>query len=229
MNAAIRSVTAAGHAPSSVGQESAHLSAPAAVPPFAIHRLLTALLAFGCFSLTASATYIVNDLLDIEADRRHPQKACGPLPREILSALSGAGLAAVLCSCAGLSARDCFPWASSAGCSSTSHDAGLLRLSEADCARGCAGALRLVYLAPARRRRGHRTPISHWLGGFSVFLFFSLAMPSVRELENLRASGSTPKNGRGYLLADIDQLRSFGTSSAFAAVVILPSTSAGTK
>jgi hypothetical protein len=39
-------------------------------------------------------------------------------------------------------------------------------------------------------------------------------------LENLRASGTPPKNGRGYLVADIDQLRSFGTASAFAAVVI---------
>jgi 4-hydroxybenzoate polyprenyltransferase len=65
------------------------------------------------------------------------------------------------------------------------------------------------------------TPISHWLGGFSMFLFFSLAIVKrFAELENLRASGSPPRNGRGYLVADIDQLRSFGTSSAFAAVVI---------
>jgi 4-hydroxybenzoate polyprenyltransferase len=64
-------------------------------------------------------------------------------------------------------------------------------------------------------------PISHWLGGFSVFLFFSLAIVKrFAELENLRARGAVPKNGRGYLVADIEQLRSFGTSSAFAAVVI---------
>ncbi len=65
------------------------------------------------------------------------------------------------------------------------------------------------------------TFISHWLAGFSVFLFFSLAIAKrFAELENLSAAGSTPKNGRGYLLADINQLRSFGTSSAFSAVVI---------
>ena len=40
------------------------------------------------------------------------------------------------------------------------------------------------------------------------------------ELENLSATDSPPKNGRGYMLVDIPQLRSFGTSSAFAAVVI---------
>jgi 4-hydroxybenzoate polyprenyltransferase len=63
--------------------------------------------------------------------------------------------------------------------------------------------------------------ISTWLAGFSVFLFFSLAIVKrFAELENLRSSGAAPRNGRGYLVADLNQLRSFGTSSAFAAVVV---------
>jgi hypothetical protein len=65
------------------------------------------------------------------------------------------------------------------------------------------------------------TRISHWLAGFSVFLFFSLAIVKrFAELQNLRSSGSPPHNGRGYLVADTDQLQSFGTSSAFAAVMV---------
>jgi len=65
------------------------------------------------------------------------------------------------------------------------------------------------------------TPISHWLAGFSMFLFLSLAIVKrFAELENLRASNSTPRNGRGYLLADMEQMRSFGTASAYAAVVV---------
>jgi hypothetical protein len=40
------------------------------------------------------------------------------------------------------------------------------------------------------------------------------------ELENRRASATQPISGRGYLLTDIEQIRSFGTSSAFASVVI---------
>jgi len=65
------------------------------------------------------------------------------------------------------------------------------------------------------------TPISHWLAGFSMFLFLSLAIVKrFAELENLRASNEAPNNGRGYLVADLDQLRSFGTSSAYAAVVV---------
>jgi 4-hydroxybenzoate polyprenyltransferase len=65
------------------------------------------------------------------------------------------------------------------------------------------------------------TPISHWLAGLSMFLFLSLAIVKrFAELENLRAAHILPKNGRGYLLTYLEQLRSFGTSSAYAAVVV---------
>ncbi len=65
------------------------------------------------------------------------------------------------------------------------------------------------------------TIISPWLAGFSVFLFLSLAMVKrFSELQNTRAAGLTPSNGRGYLLVDTEQLRSFGTASAYASVVV---------
>jgi 4-hydroxybenzoate polyprenyltransferase len=35
-------------------------------------------MAFVAFSLAASATYIVNDLLDLESDRAHPRKRFRP-------------------------------------------------------------------------------------------------------------------------------------------------------
>jgi 4-hydroxybenzoate polyprenyltransferase len=65
------------------------------------------------------------------------------------------------------------------------------------------------------------TEISHWLAGFSIFLFLSLAMVKrFSELENLRERGITATHGRGYLVADLEQIRSFGTASATAAVVV---------
>jgi 4-hydroxybenzoate polyprenyltransferase len=65
------------------------------------------------------------------------------------------------------------------------------------------------------------TLISPWLAGFSLFVFLSLAMVKrFSELQNLRASGEVPKNGRGYVLMDIEQLRTFGTASAYASVVV---------
>ena len=65
------------------------------------------------------------------------------------------------------------------------------------------------------------TEISPWLAGFSVFLFLSLAMVKrFSELENLRGRSVAETHGRGYLAADLEQIRAFGTASATAAVVV---------
>jgi 4-hydroxybenzoate polyprenyltransferase len=65
-------------------------------------------------------------------------------------------------------------------------------------------------------------PVSNWLAGFSVFFFLSLALVKrFAELESLQMRGKAPTNGRGYLVGDIEQLRSFGTASAFASVLVL--------
>jgi hypothetical protein len=40
------------------------------------------------------------------------------------------------------------------------------------------------------------------------------------ELQNLHERGVNPTNGRGYLLSDIEQLRSFGTASAYCSIAI---------
>ncbi|MBW8009741.1 MAG: decaprenyl-phosphate phosphoribosyltransferase [Chloroflexi bacterium] len=44
------------------------------------------LIGFGLFSLLAAAIYIINDLIDIEADRKHPKKSKRPLASGALSA-----------------------------------------------------------------------------------------------------------------------------------------------
>jgi len=184
-------------------------------------RLLAALLAFACFSLTASATYIVNDLLDIESDRRHPQKSRRPFAAGDLSASEGASLAAGLLLLALVSARflpvSFFAWLLLYLGMTLAYSAYLKRIPLVDVLI-LSGLYTLRLLAGSSATGTH---ISHWLGSFSVFLFFSLAIAKrFTELDNLNSIGSTPRNGRGYVLADIDQLRSFGTSSAFAAIVI---------
>jgi 4-hydroxybenzoate polyprenyltransferase/phosphoserine phosphatase len=184
-------------------------------------KLLTALAAFCCFSLTASAAYIVNDLLDIEADRRHPRKSQRPFASGDLSAFSGLAIVVVFLVIAIAGARllhgPFLDWLLFYLAATLSYSWYLKRIALVD-VLALSGLYILRLLAGAAATD---TPISHWLTGFSMFLFLSLAIVKrFAELENLRASSATPKNGRGYLLADLPQLRSFGTASAVAAVVV---------
>jgi 4-hydroxybenzoate polyprenyltransferase/phosphoserine phosphatase len=187
----------------------------------AVNRLLPALLAFCCFSLTASATYIVNDLLDIEADRRHPTKRMRSFASGDLPAFVGLGVVAVFLLLAFCGTRllpmAFLGWLLLYLVSTLAYSLYLKRIALVD-VLVLSGLYTLRLLAGSAATHSH---ISPWLAGFSVFLFFSLAIVKrFAELENLRSSGLPPRNGRGYLVADIDQLRSFGTSSAFAAVVV---------
>lgn len=66
-------------------------------PAFSLH--LTdprALFAFVCFCLAASACYVINDLVDREADRAHPTKRARPIASGAVSAQAALVLAAVL-------------------------------------------------------------------------------------------------------------------------------------
>jgi 4-hydroxybenzoate polyprenyltransferase len=188
---------------------------------FTIPALLTALLAFVCFSLTASATYIVNDLLDIETDRHHHRKRTRPFAAGDLSPFAGAALSAVFLLIAFAGARLLplvfYGWLALYLVMTLAYSLYLKKTPLLDVLT-LSGLYTLRLLAGSAASGAH---ISHWLGGFSIFLFFSLAIVKrFAELENLRVKGSLPKNGRGYMVDDLEQLRSFGTASAFSAVVI---------
>jgi 4-hydroxybenzoate polyprenyltransferase/phosphoserine phosphatase len=196
------------------------------LPLLLAHRVpqnlfLSGLLAFFCFSLAASSAYIVNDLLDIESDRRHLKKRMRPFASGDLSAMTGMFVAVLSLLAAFLGARMLpaafFLWLLFYLCTTLAYTWYLKRIPLVD-VLVLSGLYVLRLLAGSAATQSH---ISHWLAGFSVFLFFSLAIVKrFAELENLRTTGMPPRNGRGYLVADLDQLRSFGTASAFAAVVV---------
>ncbi|MFP5227382.1 MAG: UbiA family prenyltransferase [Acidobacteriota bacterium] len=181
-----------------------------------------AALAFVSFSLCASATYIVNDLLDIESDRRHPRKRSRPFAAGDLSAITGvligaAFLGGSIAIAAALLPAAFLLWLFLYLVGTLSYSLVLKRVVLVD-------VLVLSGLYTVRMLAGSsatQVPISPWLAAFSVFLFLSLAMVKrFSELQNTRALGQAVANGRGYLLGDIEQLRSFGTASAYAAVVV---------
>jgi 4-hydroxybenzoate polyprenyltransferase len=188
---------------------------------FKLHTILAALVAFFCFSFCASSTYIVNDLLDIEADRHHPRKRFRPFAAGDLQVLHGillAGFLMMLAIAGVLFLPKLFAVMLGLYTLTTLAYSFLLkRVALVD-------VLLLSGLYTWRMLAGGaatNTQISAWLAAFSLFLFLSLAMVKrFSELENLREKGANPVNGRGYQIADIEQLRAFGTASAYAAVVV---------
>ena len=196
------------------------------LPPLLAHDrslpvLGKALLAFVCFCCTASGTYLVNDLLDIDTDRRSSRKRSRPFASGDLAPAIGLIASAALLLLGLTLARvlpiDFLSWLVLYIISTFAYSLYLKRIALLD-------VLVLSGLYTVRILAGGaatNTPISHWLAGFAIFLFFSLAIVKrFAELEHLRLAGKQLKNGRGYLMTDIEQMRAFGTASAFAAVVV---------
>ncbi len=63
---------------------------------FDIRLLMMAGIAFGILSAAASAAYVINDLLDLDSDRRHPHKCSRPFAAGALSIMNGIVLALAL-------------------------------------------------------------------------------------------------------------------------------------
>jgi 4-hydroxybenzoate polyprenyltransferase len=183
--------------------------------------VLAAVAAFFCFCFTASATYIFNDLLDLETDRIHLNKRKRAFAAGDLSVLTGLAIFFALAALAVITAvylPATFQFYLLLYFVTTlAYSLSLKRIVLVD-------VVILSSLYTIRMMAGSAAthdPVSPWLGAFSIFLFLSLAMVKrFSELQNLITSGVNPTNGRGYLLSDVEQLRSFGTSSAYASIVI---------
>jgi 4-hydroxybenzoate polyprenyltransferase len=186
-----------------------------------VHSLGAAVAAFFCFSFMASANYLINDLLDIESDRRHPSKRLRPFASGDLAADGGIALVVGLVA----ASVALLPWLPAAFAfwlgvymvATMSYSFYFKRVVVADVLL-LSGLYTLRMLAGAAATG---TEISPWLAGFSTFLFLSLAMVKrFSELENLRERGASATHGRGYLVSDLGQIRSYGTASGYAAVVV---------
>jgi 4-hydroxybenzoate polyprenyltransferase len=183
--------------------------------------LVQSALAFLSFSLVASSTYIVNDVLDLGSDRAHPRKRGRPFAAGDLSVVAGFCLA-VLLFAAGVAisltiAPKFISWLLIYCVATLAYSLYFKRVVIVDVII-LSGLYTLRILAGAAAAS---VLISDWMAGFSIFFFFSLALVKrFSELENLRARGVAPSNGRGYLVHDMEQLRAFGTGSAFASIVV---------
>ena len=196
-----------------------------------------AITGFLSFGLCASATYIINDLLDLETDRRHPRKRRRPFAAGDLSAISGVVVVCLLM-LVSLALALALPHIVAAlpGGAELVHPYKYMEWL------GFYTVVTLTYSLYLKRKllldvfvlsglytvrilagsAATGVMVSAWLAGFSVFFFLSLAfVKRFSELESLRERGGTVSNGRGYFVSDLEQLRALGTGAAYAAVVVM--------
>ncbi|GIX23391.1 MAG: membrane protein [Caldimonas sp.] len=197
------------------------------VPLVAAHRLTSseglvqALLGFLAFGLCASAVYVLNDLVDLEADRRHVRKRNRPFASGLIPVWHGAFMIPAL-----LGASFATAWwlpiefvgvlAGYFLCT-LAYSLALKRQVVVDVLM-LAGLYTLRVVAG-----GAATGIvpSFWLLAFSMFIFLSLALVKRYSelLVTLQQDQDRP-SGRGYTVTDLPVLMSVGTSAGMVAVLV---------
>lgn len=188
---------------------------------FRLDLLLRSGLAFLAFCFTASAVYVLNDLLDLEADRRHPRKRYRPFASGAASIPSGVVLiVGLLASAAAATAPLPLPFAGLLILYlllTTAYSVVLKRKVMVD-------VICLATLYTLRILAGGTAvaiAVSPWLAAFSMFLFLSLAFAK-RYTELSDADGSLQRiPGRGYWGSDIELIRSMGPTSGYLCVLVL--------
>ena len=198
------------------------------LPVLASHRLFEiqvifdAMLAFVAFSLCASGLYVMNDLLDLTSDRKHPSKcnrtfAAGNLPLSWGVALCPALLLISMLVSIALPLRF-FLILMIYVLLTTSYSFHFKK-------RVLVDVFFLAGLYTIRLIAGHEATgikYSHWLSGFSIFFFLSLALiKRGSELVHLRDSGELKTEGRGYRTTDVSTICSLGMVAGGLSVLYL--------
>jgi 4-hydroxybenzoate polyprenyltransferase len=183
----------------------------------------TLLLAFFCFGLCASSVYLLNDLLDIDADRQHPTKSRRPIPSGAMPLAWAVTLTPVLLLAAFALAAWRLPWLFAVVLAlywalTMAYSMLLKRITVVD-------VLLLAGLYTMRILAGAAVIAivpSFWILAFSMFLFFSLASAKrYIELTEAQRRQKMSMAGRGYNVADIPVVLTQGIAAGQIAVLVL--------
>ncbi len=198
------------------------------VPLLTSHRLgeprllAGALLAFLSFSLCASGVYVLNDLLDLEADRHHPAKRLRPFASGQLQIPTGIVL---VLACVLLSAVVgwCLSWGfllmlASYVVLTSLYSWRMKQIVLLD-------VFFLAGLYTSRLVAGHaatQIEYSFWLLAFSMFIFLSLALVKrFAEPGEISQQNKPGSMGRGYLADDLELVATIGLVTGCLAVLVM--------
>jgi 4-hydroxybenzoate polyprenyltransferase/phosphoserine phosphatase len=195
------------------------------VPALAAHNmaaLVPASAAMVSFCLAASAIYIINDMLDLQVDRRHPRKRRRPFAAGTLPVSQGLSLAAGLLTASiivGLLVQPLF-LAVLIGyvALTTIYSFYLKRKVMIDI--WMLGALYTTRMLAGGAATG--LMLSEWLLAFSMFLFLSLAaVKRQSELADMVNRGVLRADGRDYRISDIPVVLGVVLSAGYCSVLVL--------
>lgn len=174
------------------------------------------------FSLCSSSVYLLNDLLDLTADRQHPTKRFRPFAAGTLSPLAGIWASPALLFLAFGLALVALPVYFTAVLAvyyltTLLYSFVLKKVMLVD-------VITLATLYTLRVIAGAAAiPVipSFWLLAFSMFFFLSLGIIKRHtELAWLQEAGVERSEGRGYLAQDLQMMAIFGSTSGFMAVMV---------
>jgi 4-hydroxybenzoate polyprenyltransferase len=198
------------------------------IPFLAAHRFYemdlvrNTILAFVAFCCCASSGYVINDLLDLAADRHHPRKRLRPFASGVLPLSYGVSLAPCLAALGFIIAAGVSPllvrvlsiyFATTLIYSLYAKNIALLDV------------IMLAGLYTMRIMAGSAAIAiwpSYWLLALSTFLFFSLALVKrYGELVIMRRLDGINARARGYEMGDGELLAAMGVASGYVAVLVL--------
>lgn len=183
---------------------------------------LNLIYSFISFSLIASSVYVLNDLLDLEADRKHQRKKDRPFASGDLSLIYGFTLLPILIISSLFIAIKFLPFEFLIVLLiyytlTSLYSFKLKRIVILD-------IITLALLYTIRIIAGGEAvsvEVTPWALAFSMFLFLSLALlKRYTELHSLKEIDELKASGRGYHVDDIEIVRSFGTSSALISILV---------
>ncbi len=199
------------------------------VPLIGAHRLEDGALVAQClvawmlFGMCTSGTYLGNDLLDLDADRRHPRKKFRPLASGRLPVQDGLIAANGLIAGSFLAALLLLPFAFSGWLAAyllltLTYSLRLKRIIVVD-------VMVLAVLFTLRILAGGGAtgvPVSPWLLALSLLTFFGLGLVKrYAELHDLVTDKVDQARGRGYRARHLSMVWWLGISASLAGITVL--------
>lgn len=198
------------------------------LPMMVAHQLtlemfLLSLSAFVAFSLVASSAYILNDLLDLNADREHPRKRLRPFAAGTVSMAHGSLLAPGL-ALLGMAVAGIF---GGMGCLlavivyyilTMAYSLNFKRQAVIDiCVLAGLYTMRIIVGGLATG-----IPLSVWLLAFSIFFFFALAaVKRQAELVDMAERNTLRAKGRGYQVEDLPIISMIALGAGYVSVLVM--------